>query len=76
MILRVPVERVFVEEVQIQGPFAPIVSTFRKPTDEEISSALTVVNKEDCKHTLFYDTPSYMYDIRSCATCGRLLGLI
>jgi hypothetical protein len=48
----------------------------RPATQEEIDKFM----KEPCNHRntelLVYDTPAFMYDIRSCAVCHSVIGMI
>lgn len=53
-----------------------LASTCRKPTELELEEKRKLFEKGECDHSIIYDTPGYMYDIRACYFCDTGLGLI
>ncbi len=53
-----------------------ISSDIRDATKEEIDRAEALHLEGKCPHYLVHDVPGYLYDDRSCVTCGHSLGLI
>jgi hypothetical protein len=51
-------------------------STIEIATEEQIQEARQLNSKGKCPHTIVVDEEGWMYDFRSCAICGKGLGLI
>lgn len=53
-----------------------ISSVLRVATKEEIETVEKLYQHGQCPHTLVTDKPGWLYDVRTCVTCGKGLGLI
>lgn len=68
--------QLFYEEVtEVCGSFI-ICSTVRPATEPEIKEARRLHSTGKCKHKIIQDEERWMYDFRSCAICGKGLGVI
>ncbi len=71
------VERIlYYEEIQEKFLDHVIRSAVRVATMEEIVAAETAAASGHCPCNIVLDEPGWLYDYRSCATCGRGLGAI
>lgn len=53
-----------------------IRSEIRPATEEEIAEAARLHAEGKCPHWIVRDEPGWLYDTRSCETCGCGLGAI
>ena len=53
-----------------------IASDIHRATKAEIKKAKDLHAKGKCPHNIVWDEPGWMYDYRSCYTCGAGLGAI
>ena len=53
-----------------------IRSEVKAASSQDIEDANKTHLEGKCKHSIVYDTPGWMYDERTCFTCGKGLGLI
>jgi len=53
-----------------------VISTVRPATTEEIEEARRLHALGECPHNIVRDEKGWMYDLRSCVTCGKGLGAI
>lgn len=53
-----------------------LASNIRKPTIEEVSAEIDNHAFNTCNGTIIVDEHGYLYDLRSCAICGKGLGTI
>ena len=53
-----------------------VCSYVREATKEEAEDAMRLYENGECDHRLVKDERGWMYDIRSCALCGKGVGLI
>lgn len=67
---------IWYEEVTEKCGHIVIASNVRPATYDEIKDAERLHAQGNCPHTIVKDTPSWMYDLRECVTCGQGLGLI
>ncbi len=51
-------------------------SELKCPSKKEIKKAIQEHVEGICKGEIIYDHPGYMYDVRHCAICGKILGCI
>lgn len=70
------IEELFVEEVIEAIDGVVIQSNLRPATMEDITLAEMAKQNGDCPHNIIKNTTTWLYDIRSCATCGAGLGII
>lgn len=68
--------KVFTETVTERIGDSIVASTVQPSTLEEIKEAMRLHKKGQCKHNIVIDESFYLYDIRTCAICGRGLGAI
>ena len=71
---------------KITEPFVEIVterignhvlaSNIRDATEEDILRDKQLHEQGKCPHNVVVDTLSWMYDFRSCYTCGKGLGTV
>lgn len=66
----------YVENVTEMIAGRVIASTCRKATESEIAETAEKHARGECDHKVIKDEYGYMYDIRSCAICGKFLDLI
>lgn len=66
------------EHVKEHGwhPAQVMSSNIHEATVEEIALAAELAALGKCPHCIVYDTPGWMYDARTCATCGEGLGTV
>jgi len=67
---------VFFEDVMERIGGHVIASTVRPATAEEIVAAQRLYEKGKCHHNIIQDKQGWMYDFRSCFTCGKGLGIV
>lgn len=69
--------KLFVETVTERiGPHV-LASTVRPATAQDVSEARARVDRgEPCDHRIVQDEPGWLYDVRSCHTCGAGLGTV
>ena len=67
---------VFFEEVKERSGGDIVLSTVRPATPEEIEDARRLHMQGECPHNIVHDEKGWMYDYRSCVTCGKGLGAI
>lgn len=68
---------IYVEDVTSRIGEHVVASTCREATLDEVERAVARhAESGECEHNLFTDDSGYMYDVRSCAICGRGLGAI
>jgi hypothetical protein len=70
------IDDLFVEIVIEAIDGVVIRSDLRPATMEDITMAQEAKNAGDCPHNIIKDTTTWLYDIRSCATCGAGLGIV
>ena len=69
-------ERLFVEYDRV-GPHGDVIaSSVRRATEEDVVAAMALHDSGKCDHSIIYDIPGWMYDVRVCAICGTGLGCI
>ncbi len=66
----------FIETVIEQIGDTVIQSTVKPATRKDIKLAKNLYKKGKCPHNIIVDEKGYMYDFRSCFTCGKGLGVI
>ena len=66
----------FFEEVKEAVCGVVIQSTVRDATPEDIERAKQLHEHGQCPHNVVVDELGYLYDSRSCFTCGKGLGLV
>ena len=64
------------EEVTIRQGDHIIASNIRPATEAEVLDAERQHQAGKCPHTIVKDEAGFMYDTRTCVTCGAGLGLI
>ncbi len=69
-------EEIWFEEVKERFCGRVISSTLRPATAADIDEAATLHLLGRCPHTIIKDEAGWMYDFRSCVTCGAGLGAI
>jgi len=67
---------VFYEEITERIGEHVVISTVRPATAEEIVVAQRLNEKGECPHNIIQDEQGWMYDFRSCFTCGKGLGTV
>lgn len=67
---------VFFEEVTERLCGHVLTSSVRPATDQEIAEAARLHSEGRCPHTIVADEKGWLYDIRTCVTCGAGLGAI
>lgn len=68
--------KLYFEEVTERYAGIVIGSNIREASQEEITEARNLHNQGKCPHTIVYDEYGYMYDCRTCHTCGAPLGTV
>ena len=69
--------KLFVETVTERIDKHVLASTIRPATPEDVAAAQARVDRgEPCDHTIVWDEPGWLYDTRSCHTCGAGLGTV
>lgn len=66
----------FFEEVTERIGNCVLASKIRDATKEEIARAAEQHAAGKCPHNIVVDEYAYMYDFRSCFTCGKGLGTV
>lgn len=66
----------FFEEVTERIGNVVIASKIRDATPKDIEKAAELHKKGKCPHNVVVDTLMYMYDARTCYTCGKGLGVV
>lgn len=64
------------EEVLKQIDGHVLQSNIRVATVEEIEQAKELHKQGKCPHTIVIDEYGWLYDMRSCYTCGKGLGIV
>lgn len=65
-----------IEYVSVIGNMPITSNRNREATLEDYVDALLSHLNGNCNHGIFYDTPGWMYDLRSCGICDAGLGAI
>lgn len=52
------------------------MSNNRPATRNDIRKANELKRRRKCPHNVFWDEAGFIYDIRHCYTCGKMLGFI
>lgn len=68
--------KLFYEEVTEKIGDVILASKLREATNEDIVNSLHLHRKGKCPHTVVKDEKDWMYDVRSCAICGKGLGTV
>ncbi|MCK5018721.1 MAG: hypothetical protein KAS32_16790 [Candidatus Peribacteraceae bacterium] len=66
----------FFEDVIERIGHVVLWSTVRKATKDEIADAERLHILGKCPHNIIYDEAGYLYDLRTCHTCGISLGTV
>ncbi len=64
------------EDIKERVGHLVLSSTIRPASPDEIAEATRLHAAGQCPHTIVMDTPSWLYDLRHCLTCGVGLGTI
>jgi hypothetical protein len=66
----------YYEEVTLGTRDRVICSKFRKANTIDIEISKISHKNGYCDRTIFYDIRGYLYDIRYCGICNKILGCI
>jgi len=66
----------YFEEVTERRGDIVLASNLRKATQQDINEAARLHKLGKCPHTIIVDEHTWLYDFRSCATCGKPLGTV
>ena len=65
------------EYASAKYPWAVISSKIRELQPGELETATKLYEETKiCDHSIVYDTPTWMFDFRTCGVCGRGLGTV
>ena len=64
------------EDMYLEMRLNDYSSKLKRPSNKEIENAMQEHVEGNCKGEMVYDHPGYMYDVRHCAICGKILGCI